>query len=209
MALDGVLAEPEVTWLGLSRDKAETFTNPPCCVPPAALPRTAVGGVVRPCPDPFPIGLAADGTRLSLPRHDAVFDYVSDLPEPAPDAGLCSANLASTPAHSARVNRTGNLRHRIEWVRGEFRPPATRGSAGEGIAGEEDRALIERGGRTQGMAARILEVDQPKVSALKRGRLAAFSLDRLVRSLVLPGNDVKVVGTPRATGAGQARVIVA
>jgi predicted XRE-type DNA-binding protein len=59
------------------------------------------------------------------------------------------------------------------------------------------------------MAARILEVDQPKVSALKRGRLAAFSLDRLVRSLVLPGNDVKVVGTPRATGAGQARVIVA
>jgi len=27
MVLDGVLAEPEVTWLGLSRDKAETFTR--------------------------------------------------------------------------------------------------------------------------------------------------------------------------------------
>jgi len=59
------------------------------------------------------------------------------------------------------------------------------------------------------VAAEILEVDQPKVSALKRGRLAGFSLDRVVRSLVLLGNDVKTVGTPRATGAGQARVMVA
>jgi predicted XRE-type DNA-binding protein len=33
-------------------------------------------------------------------------------------------------------------------------------------------------------AAEILDVDQPKVSALIRGRLAGFSLDRLVRFLV-------------------------
>jgi len=62
----GVPAEPEVTWLGLSRDKAETFTKPPWWVPPDALPRTAVGGAVRPCPGSFSMGLAPDGTRLFL-----------------------------------------------------------------------------------------------------------------------------------------------
>ena len=70
-------------------------------------------------------------------------------------------------------------------------------------------AIIERRGLTQAVAADILEVDQPKVSALKRGRLAAFSLDRLVRFLVLLGSDVKIVVKPRASGAGQARVMVA
>jgi hypothetical protein len=40
-------------------------------------------------------------------------------------------------------------------------------------------------------------------------RLAGFSLDRLVRFLVLLGSDVKIVVKPRASGAGQARVIVA
>jgi predicted XRE-type DNA-binding protein len=69
-------------------------------------------------------------------------------------------------------------------------------------------AIIERRGLTQAVAAEILEVDQPKVSALKRGRLAGFSLDRLVRFLVLLGSDVKIVVKPRASGAGQARVVV-
>jgi hypothetical protein len=66
MLLDGVLAEPEVRWLGLARDKVATFTTAPFCVPPDALPRATVGGVVRLCPDPFPIGLAADGSCLFL-----------------------------------------------------------------------------------------------------------------------------------------------
>ena len=38
-------------------------------------------------------------------------------------------------------------------------------------------AIIEHRGLTQAAAAGILEVDQPKVSALIRGRLAGFSLD--------------------------------
>jgi predicted XRE-type DNA-binding protein len=68
-------------------------------------------------------------------------------------------------------------------------------------------AIIERRGLTQAVAAEILEVDQPKVSAIKRGRLAGFSLDRLVRFLVLLGSDVKIVVKPRASRAGQARVM--
>lgn len=70
-------------------------------------------------------------------------------------------------------------------------------------------ATIQRMGLSQAAAAEILEIDQPKVSALVRGRLAGFSLDRLVRFLVLLGSDVEiVVRRPRRAGA-RARVLVA
>ena len=70
-------------------------------------------------------------------------------------------------------------------------------------------ALITSRGLTQTAAATLLEVDQPKISALTRGRLAGFSLDRLVRFLVLLGSDVQIVVKPRARAAGRARVMVA
>ena len=70
-------------------------------------------------------------------------------------------------------------------------------------------ALIAKRGLTQTAAAELLKVDQPKVSALARGRLAGFSLDRLVRFLVLLGSDVEIVVKPRARTAGRARVLVA
>lgn len=58
-------------------------------------------------------------------------------------------------------------------------------------------------------AAKILDVDQPKVSALIRGRLAGFSLDRLVRFLVLLGSDVEIVVKPRPrTDGRRARLMV-
>ena len=62
---------------------------------------------------------------------------------------------------------------------------------------------------TQAAAAELLNLDQPKVSALVRGRLAGFSLDRLVRLLVLRGRDVEIVVKSRARAAGRARVLVA
>ena len=70
-------------------------------------------------------------------------------------------------------------------------------------------ALITKGGLTQAAAAELLSIDQPKVSALVRGRLAGFSLDRLVRFLVLLGSDVEIVVKPRTRAAGRARVLVA
>jgi predicted XRE-type DNA-binding protein len=70
-------------------------------------------------------------------------------------------------------------------------------------------AIIERRGLTQGEAAAILDVDQPKVSALSRGRLAGFSLDRLVRFLVLLGNDVEIVVKPASKRGRTAKVLVA
>jgi predicted XRE-type DNA-binding protein len=61
--------------------------------------------------------------------------------------------------------------------------------------------IIERRGLTQSAAAELLEIDQPKVSALTRGRL--------VRFLVLLGSDVEIVVKPRARATGRARVMVA
>ena len=51
----------DATWLGLARVKVATFTTAPFCPPPNALPQTRVAGVVRPFPDPYPIGLGAVG----------------------------------------------------------------------------------------------------------------------------------------------------
>ena len=70
-------------------------------------------------------------------------------------------------------------------------------------------ALITKGGLTQAAAAELLNIDQPKVSALVRGRLAGCSLDRLVRFLVLLGSGVEIVVKPRRRATTRARVLVA
>ena len=46
---------------------------------------------------------------------------------------------------------------------------------------------------SQGDAAALLGVDQPKISALVRGQLAGFSLERLMRFLNILGRDVQIV----------------
>ena len=53
---------------------------------------------------------------------------------------------------------------------------------------------------TQARAAALLGVDQPKVSALFRGRLEGFSTDRLFRFLNALGQDVEIVVRPRRRG---------
>jgi predicted XRE-type DNA-binding protein len=69
--------------------------------------------------------------------------------------------------------------------------------------------LVEARGLNQEEAARVLQIDQPKVSALKRGRLAGFSIERLMRFLVLLGNDVEIVVKERPRSRTQARLRVA
>jgi hypothetical protein len=97
MVLDGVLAEADVTWLGLAQDKVATSTAPPFCVPldgvlaeaeltwlglardkaanrpfcvaPAVLPQTRVGNVVRPLLHPCPIDVAPDESCAALGRY--------------------------------------------------------------------------------------------------------------------------------------------
>jgi len=46
---------------------------------------------------------------------------------------------------------------------------------------------------TQSQAAAILGIDQPKISALKQGKLSGFSIERLMRFLMLLGRDVEII----------------
>ncbi len=69
--------------------------------------------------------------------------------------------------------------------------------------------IIGRRRLTQAEAAELLDVDQPKISALRRGKLTGFSLDRLVRFLVLLGSDVQIVVKEQPRGRRRARLLVA
>jgi predicted XRE-type DNA-binding protein len=60
------------------------------------------------------------------------------------------------------------------------------------LAAEISRTIGERG-LTQVEAAAVLGIDQPKVSALVRGRLGGFSMERLYRFLNALGKDVEIV----------------
>jgi predicted XRE-type DNA-binding protein len=64
--------------------------------------------------------------------------------------------------------------------------------------------IIEEEGLTQVEAAELLGVDQPKVSALLRGRLRGFSVERLTRFLNALGQDVEIVVRPKPRAAERA-----
>lgn len=57
--------------------------------------------------------------------------------------------------------------------------------------------ILRKRGMTQGQAAVILGIDQPKVSALLCGRLARFSIDKLMQFALLLGQDVSITIRPR------------
>ena len=61
---------------------------------------------------------------------------------------------------------------------------------------------------TQTKAASLLGIDQPKISALMRGKLDGFSTDRLFRFLNALGRDVEIViRLARHAGDADTRVI--
>lgn len=58
------------------------------------------------------------------------------------------------------------------------------------------REIIKKKKLTQGQAAKILKISQPKISLLLRGYLTNFSLERLLRFLNDLGQDVYISITP-------------
>ena len=60
------------------------------------------------------------------------------------------------------------------------------------------------------MAAVVLGIDQPKLSALIRGKLDGFSSDRLFRFLISLDKDIEIVIKPKSLEAehGTVRVVV-
>jgi predicted XRE-type DNA-binding protein len=61
---------------------------------------------------------------------------------------------------------------------------------------------------TQTQAAKVLGVDQPKISALMCGNLDGFSIERLFRFLNALGRDVEILVRPIPKSAKQAHVRV-
>ena len=62
--------------------------------------------------------------------------------------------------------------------------------------------IIEARELTQIAAAELLGIDQPKISALKRGRLRGFSYERLLKLLTDLGCDVEIVVAPPKSRRG-------
>jgi len=68
--------------------------------------------------------------------------------------------------------------------------------------------LIKRKKLTQKQAAELLDIDQPKISALSTGKLSGFSLERLFRFLTILGQNITINITPKARSKKIAHVIV-
>jgi len=62
---------------------------------------------------------------------------------------------------------------------------------------------------TQTQAARVLKIDQPKISRLLRGQLSGFSTERLMHFLTMLGRDVEITvkAASRSRRQGQLRVV--
>jgi predicted XRE-type DNA-binding protein len=73
------------------------------------------------------------------------------------------------------------------------------------IARQISRAIVERG-LTQVEAAKTLEIDQGKVSNLTRGRIAGFSVERLMKFVAALGWDVDIEMRPSGNERGRVRV---
>jgi predicted XRE-type DNA-binding protein len=67
---------------------------------------------------------------------------------------------------------------------------------------------IEQQHMSQTEAAEMMGLDQPKVSALVRGRLSGFSTDRLLRCLMLLGKDVDIVVRDKPSDHPKAHISV-
>jgi predicted XRE-type DNA-binding protein len=67
-------------------------------------------------------------------------------------------------------------------------------------------AILAKRKLTQAEAARVLGVNQPKVSALRGYKLEGFSVERLMRFATALGQDVVIEIRPRAKGEAKVSV---
>jgi len=70
------------------------------------------------------------------------------------------------------------------------------------------RRFIEEKGWTQAVAAEAVGLDQPKVSNLLRGRVAGFSVERLLQVLNRLGHNVEVRISAKECDPDNARLLV-
>jgi len=66
--------------------------------------------------------------------------------------------------------------------------------------------VVAARGLTQVQAGELMAMDQPRVSALLRGKIGKFSTDRLLKALSDLGQDVELRITPARSGRGKLRL---
>ncbi|MCX6593772.1 MAG: helix-turn-helix transcriptional regulator [Acidobacteria bacterium] len=66
--------------------------------------------------------------------------------------------------------------------------------------------IVQERQLTQAVAAQLMGIDQPKVSAMLAGQFRGYSVERLMRFLVALGQDVDIVVGPRKTAEAELRV---
>jgi len=66
--------------------------------------------------------------------------------------------------------------------------------------------IIAARGLTQTQAGELMHMDQPRVSALLKGKIVKFSTDRLLKALSDLGQDVELRITPARRRKGRLRV---
>ena len=69
--------------------------------------------------------------------------------------------------------------------------------------------IIEERGLTETEAAQVLGITQPRVSLLRRGHLAGFSMERLVRFLLLLECGVEITVTRQGNLRGHVKITAA
>ena len=70
-------------------------------------------------------------------------------------------------------------------------------------------SIIQDRGLTQAEAAKLLGVQQPRVSSLARNRSGDFSVGRLIEFLTALGQDVEITVTPSRKEHGEMSLVVA
>jgi predicted XRE-type DNA-binding protein len=68
--------------------------------------------------------------------------------------------------------------------------------------------ILEAKGLRQQAAAKLLELNQPKISALVNYQLKGFSVERLLRFLNALDRDVEIVIRPKRRSNGAATILV-
>jgi predicted XRE-type DNA-binding protein len=108
----------------------------------------------------------------------------------------------AAPEQAARIERgSGN-------VFADLRLPNPELALAKAELVQRIRDLLAERKLTQGKAAKLLGLDQPKVSALTRGRVEGYSIDRLFRFLNALGQRVEITVRPNADNPEACAVVV-
>lgn len=112
-----------------------------------------------------------------------------------------------------RAVRNGNLMRQVHDSSGNVFADLGFPDAGERLAkarlAQTICELISAADLTQKEAGQRLGIDQPKVSALMRGKLRDFSTERLMRFVTALDHDVVItICEPKKTGRPAVRVLI-